>query len=103
MRQFFYPISLIELEYSLFNRNIEKEILPIARELGIGVVAFGALAHGLLNGTWTKDKEHINNTMIPLYYKENIEKNLSLVDALKKNYCGEGYHISTACLCMVII
>ena len=70
MRQFFYPISLIELEYSLFNRNIEKEILPIARELGIGVVVFGALAHGLLNGTWTKDKEHINNTMIPLYYKE---------------------------------
>ena len=44
--------------------------IAIARELGIGVVAFGALAHGLLNGTWTKDKEHINNTMIPLYYKE---------------------------------
>ena len=46
-----HPISLVESEYSLFNRNIEKEILPTARELGIGVVAFGALAHGLLSGT----------------------------------------------------
>ncbi|MEK4330420.1 aldo/keto reductase [Paenibacillus sp. FSL R7-0312] len=38
------------MEYSLFNRSIEKEIVPTARELGIGIVAFGALAHGLLSG-----------------------------------------------------
>lgn len=79
-----HRISLIESQYSLFNRNIEKEILPTARELGIGVVAFGALAHGLLGGTWSKDKEDVNNSRIPLFFKENIEKNLSLVEALRE-------------------
>lgn len=79
-----HPISLVELEYSLFNRKIEKELLPTARELGIDVVAFGALAHGILSGTWTKDKSEGYNSMIPLYAKENIEKNLSLVEELRK-------------------
>lgn len=79
-----HPISLVELEYSLFNRNIEKEILPTARQLGIGVVAFGALAHGLLSGAWSKNKEDVNNSRVPLYFRENIDKNLSLVEALRE-------------------
>lgn len=79
-----HPISLVELEYSLFNRKIEKELLPTARELGIDVVAFGALAHGILSGTWTKDKGDGYNSMIPLYAKGNIEKNLSLIEELRK-------------------
>ena len=79
-----HPISFIEAEYSLFNRNIEKEILPTARELGIGVVAFGALAHGLLSGTWSKSKSHMYNSMIPLFFEENIDKNLELVEELRK-------------------
>lgn len=79
-----HPISFVEMEYSLFNRDIEKDILPIARELGIGVVAFGSLAHGLLSGTWTKDKSHASNSRIPLFFKENIDKNLELVESLSK-------------------
>lgn len=79
-----HPISLVEAEYSLFNRKIEKELLPTARELGIGVVAFGALAHGMLSGTWTKDKKDGYNSMISLYSKENIETNLALVEELRK-------------------
>ncbi|TBL79087.1 aldo/keto reductase [Paenibacillus thalictri] len=73
-----HPISFIESEYSLFNRNIEKQILPAARQLGVGIVAFGILAHGLLSGTYG------NNSRIPLFSKENIEKNLSLVEALRE-------------------
>ena len=79
-----HPISLVEAEYSLFNRKIEKELLPTARELGIGVVAFGALAHGMLSGNWTKDKKDGYNSMISLYSKENIETNLALVEELRK-------------------
>lgn len=78
-----HPISFIESEYSLFNRGIEKDILPTARELGIGVVAFGALAHGLLNGTWSKATAHSYNSGIPLFFKENIDRNLALVEALR--------------------
>ncbi|EHJ00465.1 aldo/keto reductase [Clostridium sp. DL-VIII] len=79
-----YPISFLEAEYSLFNRSIEKEILPTARELGIGVVAFGGLAHGLLSGTWSKSKPHAYNSFIPLFFEENIDKNLELVEELRK-------------------
>ncbi|PZG37028.1 aldo/keto reductase [Listeria ivanovii] len=79
-----HPIKFIEAEYSLFNRTIEKDIVPTARELGVGVVAFGALAHGMLNGTWKKDTTYGYNSMIPLYAKENIGKNLQLVEALRE-------------------
>lgn len=78
-----HPISLIEAEYSLFNRSIENDILPTARELGIGVVAFGVLAHGLLGGTFSKDSVNGHNSWIPLFSKENIDKNLELVEALR--------------------
>lgn len=78
-----HPISLVEAEYSLFNRNIEKDILPTARELGIGVVAFGALAHGMLGGTWTRERiQKSKGGYIPLFFAENIEKNIRLVDKL---------------------
>ncbi|MDP4161158.1 MAG: aldo/keto reductase, partial [Bacillota bacterium] len=78
-----HPISFVEVEYSLFNRNIEKDILPTARELGIGVVAFGALAHGMLGGTWTRERIQRNKGgYIPLFFEKNIEKNVRLVDKL---------------------
>lgn len=78
-----HPISFVESEYSLFNRSIEKEILPTARDLGIGVVAFGSLAYGLLGGNWSKERKVEGpNARLPLFSKENLEKNLSLVEAL---------------------
>ncbi|PEJ52364.1 aldo/keto reductase [Bacillus sp. AFS002410] len=76
-----HPISFIETEYSLFNRSMEKEILPTARELGVGVVAFGALAHGLLSGTFSKTN---SKSYIPMFAEGNIDKNLELVEQLRK-------------------
>ncbi|MFD4706862.1 aldo/keto reductase [Gottfriedia sp. NPDC058432] len=76
-----HPISFIETEYSLFNRSMEKEILPTARELGVGVVAFGALAHGLLSGTFSKEN---TKSYIPMFAEGNIDKNLVLVEELRK-------------------
>ncbi|GMK39739.1 aldo/keto reductase [Paenibacillus sp. CCS19] len=78
-----HPISLAEIEYSLFNRSMEKEILPTARELGIGVVAFGAVAHGLLAGSWTEERiRKSKGGYIPLFFEGNIEKNVSLAKKL---------------------
>jgi len=79
-----HPISFLEAEYSLFNRSIEKEIIPTCRELGIGIVAFGSLAHGLLSGTCSKDKSHRSSSFVPLFFEENIDKNLQLVEGLRK-------------------
>lgn len=80
-----HPISLFEIEYSLFSRSMERDILPAARELGIPIVAFGALVHGLLCGPWTPERvQRGAGGFIPLFFKENIEKNLALVDRLQK-------------------
>src|ERR1035438_8140252 len=46
-----HPICDLQIEYSLISRGIEKEILPVLRELGIGVTAYGVLSRGLLSGS----------------------------------------------------
>lgn len=82
-----HPISWIQMEYSLFNRNIESNILPTLRELGISLSAYGVLSRGLLSGTWSKDRlldlgDKRRNG--PRFASENIEKNLALVKALRE-------------------
>src|SRR5713226_3079637 len=49
-----HPISDLQIEYSLISRGIEHEILPAARELGIGITAYGVLSRGLISGHWSK-------------------------------------------------
>jgi aryl-alcohol dehydrogenase-like predicted oxidoreductase len=51
-----HPIVDLQIEYSLLSRGIEKEILPVCRELGIGVTAYGVLSRGLLSGHWSADR-----------------------------------------------
>lgn len=46
-----HPISLVEVRYSLADRHIEDDLLPTARELGVGIVAFGVLLSGLIGGS----------------------------------------------------
>ena len=49
-----HPIADLQIEYSLISRGIEAEILPVARELGVGITAYGVLSRGLLSGHWTR-------------------------------------------------
>ncbi len=51
-----HPISLVEVQYSLLNRSIESSLLPAARELGVGVVAFANLFHGLIGSSNPQEK-----------------------------------------------
>ena len=48
-----HPVTAVEVEYSLASRVIEKELLTVCRELGIGIVAYGVLSRGLLTGELT--------------------------------------------------
>ena len=81
-----HPISAVEIEYSLWSRDIEDDVLPVARELDIGVLAYSALSRGLLTGTInlqnpvqaTDFRSHF-----PRFQAGNFEKNLELVDRLK--------------------
>jgi aryl-alcohol dehydrogenase-like predicted oxidoreductase len=49
-----HPISDLQIEYSLISRGIETEILPVCRELKIGITAYGVLSRGLISGHWSK-------------------------------------------------
>ncbi|MFI6942832.1 aldo/keto reductase [Streptomyces sp. NPDC050418] len=81
------PISDLQIEYSLISRGIEAEILPAARELGIGITAYGVLSRGLISGHFTRERKLAANDfrgMSPRFQGENLDRNLGLVDALRK-------------------
>ncbi|MER5649805.1 aldo/keto reductase [Streptosporangium sp. NPDC002524] len=81
-----HPIGDLQIEYSLLSRGIEEAILPAARELGVGVTAYGVLSRGLLSGHWSPERElttHDFRTISPRFQGENLEANLRLVDALR--------------------
>jgi aryl-alcohol dehydrogenase-like predicted oxidoreductase len=80
-----HPIVDLQIEYSLVSRGIEEAILPVCRELGIGITAYGVLSRGLISGHWTKAP--VGQTdfrgMSPRFQGENLDRNLALVDALR--------------------
>jgi aryl-alcohol dehydrogenase-like predicted oxidoreductase len=81
-----HPISDLQIEYSLFSRGIEKEILPACRELGVGVTAYGVLSRGLLSGHWSKERVVTPGDFRkfgPRFSGTNLDHNLALVEALR--------------------
>jgi aryl-alcohol dehydrogenase-like predicted oxidoreductase len=82
-----HPITWLQIEYSLLSRGIEAEILPTVRELGIAVTAYGVLSRGLLSGHWSKERSEQAQDFrghLPRFSGENLEQNLSLVEALRQ-------------------
>ncbi|MFI1936373.1 aldo/keto reductase [Streptomyces purpureus] len=80
------PIADLQIEYSLISRGIEDEILPTARELGIGVTAYGVLSRGLISGHFTHDRELAPGDfrgMSPRFQGDNLHHNLNLVEQLR--------------------
>ena len=81
-----HPVADLQIEYSLFSRGIEAEILPTCRELGVAVTAYGVLSRGLLSGSWTKQRalpRHDFRAWAPRFTGDNLERNLELVEALR--------------------
>jgi aryl-alcohol dehydrogenase-like predicted oxidoreductase len=79
-----HPIADLQIEYSLFSRGIEGEILPTCRKLGVGVTAYAVLSRGLLSGHWKKERTARDfRGILPRFQGENLERNLALVEALR--------------------
>ncbi|WP_085338917.1 aldo/keto reductase [Aquidulcibacter paucihalophilus] len=78
------PIADLQIEYSLMSRGIEETILPTARELGIGITAYGVLSRGLLTGQWRQPQagEFDFRAISPRFQSGNVEQNLALATAL---------------------
>ncbi|MFA6088022.1 aldo/keto reductase [Mucilaginibacter sp.] len=87
-----YPVTALEIGYSLADRQIESDLLPTAKELGIGVVAFANTAEGLLTGDMTAplaaDDYHNHFSR---FQGENLIKNLETVEVLKQMAKEKGY------------
>ena len=81
-----HPISDLQIEYSLISRGIESEILPICRELGIGITAYGILSRGLISGHFPADRKLTATDFrahAPRFADENRTHNLALVEPLR--------------------
>jgi aryl-alcohol dehydrogenase-like predicted oxidoreductase len=81
-----HPICDLQIEYSLASRGIEAEILPVCRELGIGVTAYGVLSRGLISGHWSRERSAAEKGfrgVSPRFQGANLEKNLALVEQLR--------------------
>jgi aryl-alcohol dehydrogenase-like predicted oxidoreductase len=81
-----FPISWLQIEYSLFSRGVEARILPTLRELGISLSAYGVLSRGLLGGTWSKERSVDAQDFrkhAPRFQGDNLNRNLALVEALR--------------------
>ncbi|MFF4100657.1 aldo/keto reductase [Streptomyces sp. NPDC001903] len=99
------PISDLQIEYSLISRGIEAEILPTARELGIGVTAYGVLSRGLISGHFSRDRELAPGDfrgMSPRFQGENLQRNLDLVDALRKVAQDKGVSVAQTAIAWVL-
>lgn len=81
-----HPISDLQIEYSLISRGIEDDILPTCRALGIPVTAYGVLSRGLISGHWQKGATAGGDfrTMSPRFQEGNVDRNLALVEALRR-------------------
>lgn len=82
-----HPITALQTEYSLFTRDVEEEILPTCRELGIGFVAYSPLGRGILTGTISDMKELPEDDRrhaMPRYKDGNLEKNLRLLEPVRR-------------------
>ncbi|KAG0613597.1 hypothetical protein M758_6G114500 [Ceratodon purpureus] len=94
-----HPITALQIEWSLWTRDIEETVIPVCRELGIGIVPYSPLGRGFFNGKAVVEKlsesdaSHLT-VLLPRFQYENLEKNKVLyerVAALAKKYnCTPG-------------
>ena len=82
-----HPIAALQTEYSLWSRDIEAEILPLCRQLGIGFVAYSPLGRGFLSG---KIREFAGlppndrRRQFPRFQQENLSRNLALLEVIDR-------------------
>jgi aryl-alcohol dehydrogenase-like predicted oxidoreductase len=81
-----HPVSALQSEYSLWERNLEPEIIPLLRELGIGLVPFSPLGRGFLTGTARRAEEYPETDFRrrdPRFQGANFDANVRAADAVR--------------------
>jgi len=81
-----HPVAALQTEYSLWTRDVEAELLPLLRELGIGLVPWSPLGHGFLTGKIRSTEEFADDDWRknnPRFTGENFQRNLRLADEVE--------------------
>ncbi|KAL4382842.1 hypothetical protein AHAS_Ahas04G0273900 [Arachis hypogaea] len=88
-----HPISAVQLERSLWSRDVEEEVIPTCRELGIGIVAYNPLGRGFLS-SGTKILENLSEgdfrQNLPRFQLENLEKNKTIFERVNEMAAKKG-------------
>jgi aryl-alcohol dehydrogenase-like predicted oxidoreductase len=82
-----HPITCVQIEWSLWTRDIEEEIVPLCRELGIGIVPYSPLGHGFFGGKAVEENLPSNSFLQshhPRFEGENFEKNKIFYSHMQK-------------------
>ena len=88
-----HPLAAVQTEYSLWSRDVEDEVLPTLRDLGIGLVAYSPLGRGFLTGAiHTTDGLDASDWRrhAPRFQAENLDQNLKLLEAVEKLSAEKG-------------
>lgn len=99
------PVSVLQTEYSLFERDVEREILPAVRELGIGFVPYSPLGRGFLTSTVKPAAEYEESDMRrwdDRWQGENYTKNLAAVEQLRQLATSEGMTVAQLALAWLL-
>ncbi|HEY5319167.1 MAG TPA: aldo/keto reductase [Solirubrobacteraceae bacterium] len=95
------PVETVQPPYSMFRREIEADLLPYAREHNIGVLVYGALAHGLLTGAIKRDAALAQDdwrSASPMFAGDTFDHYLDLVDELSRFAEERGFSVSRLAL-----
>ena len=100
-----HPVAAGQYEWSLFSRDLEDELVPTLRELGIGVVAYSPLGRGFLSGRITSPHDFGEDDFRrdhPRFTGENLARNLELVERVRKLAAGKGVTPSQLAIAWVL-
>ena len=100
-----HPMAALQTEYSLWSRDVEEEILPLAHELGIGFVAYSPLGRGFLTGTVASADALPQNDArrnMPRFQGGNAQQNQKLVEAIKELAANEGCSPAQLCIAWLL-
>ncbi len=100
-----HPIAALQSEYSLWTREVEEEILPTCRELGIGFVPYSPLGRGFLTGRFQRPEdlpEDDRRRQFPRFQEENFRQNMRLVERVKELAAEKGCQPSQLALAWVL-
>ena len=100
-----HPIAALQSEYSLWTREVEAEILPACRELGVGFVAYSPLGRGFLTGRFQKPEdlaEDDRRRQFPRFREENFAQNMRLVERVREVASEKGCEPSQLAIAWVL-